>query len=205
MARTAASPVNDPMKILSRRILVTITRNDKMTITSKVVWAHEMPILEHIFGEGNVKPVDLGLMDDGFSDKPKPELLPFNKKQDKLKPPSENASVGFVFFGDPRSEYERLCEAYGRDEEVNSPVCTMVYGRFQEHRFTQILGRPTIEDMPDAQIRDLIIQYGYLPVVSHDSSPEERREAAAVAAKLREMPQAELIKIAAEVGIEVGV
>lgn len=184
-------------KTLSRRILVNVTR-DQTSITPRVIWAHEFPVLEAIFGEGTVKQLPPESLDEGYSAKASGEILPFNKKQDTVKRPSETAGIGFVFTGDARSEFDRLAGVYGRDAEVNQPVVETVYGRFQTGIFEAALGLAEYSDMPDAQLRDLVIGHGYLPLVGHDSSPEERKEAEALRTKLNSMPREELLALAEE-------
>jgi hypothetical protein len=116
----------DTDKILSRRVLVKI-RRDQTTSTPRVVWHHEYPILEAIHGEGNVEIEDATVADEGYSPKPAPDLAIFNKLQDKIHRPSETLSLGFVFFGDHRSEFDRLCNLYDRhpEETSRSPSTSM--------------------------------------------------------------------------------
>lgn len=185
-------------KNLSRRVLVNVKR-DQTTATPRIVWAHELPILEAIFGEGNVDLIDPSTMDEGYSSKQSAALLPFNKKQDTIRKPSEVAGIGFVFTGDAQGEYERLASVYGYHPEVKQPWVENVYGRFQTRDFERILGLADFSDMPDAQLRQLIEAHGHIPIVGMDASPEERKEAEAVRAQLFAMPRAELLNLAEEV------
>lgn len=184
-------------KTLSRRILVNVKR-DQTAATPRVIWAHEFPILEAIFGEGTVTQLPAESLDEGYSAKAGGEILPFNKKQDTAKRPSESVGIGFVFTGDARSEFERLAGVYGRDAEVNQAVVETVYGRFNTGVFESALGLAEYSDMPDAQLRELVIGHGYLPLVGHDSSPEERKEAEAMRTKLNTMGREELLALAEE-------
>lgn len=177
------STARDEPKLLSRRVLVVVKR-DQTTATPRVVWQHEIPILEAIFGEGNVTLPDPSTMDDGYSPKIARELLIYNKSQDPILPPSETASIGFVFIGSPAVEYERLVGAYGMHPEVRQSYCENVYGRFQENRFSGVLGRATLEDLPEAQLRQLVRDFG----------GEDRA---------KDMKAEDLSKLAAELGVEV--
>lgn len=173
-------PASD--KQLSRRILVLIDR-DMTAKTSRVIWQHEKPILEAIFGDGKVADVEPVALNEGYSGKPSPDMLHYNKKQDPILPPSETQGLGFVFIGDPRAEFDRLSAIYGRHPEVNETMCENVYGRFQQGRFEMVLGKPTIEDLPEAQIASLIQSYGGSVPAGADHSA--------------------LVKLAQDIGIEV--
>lgn len=180
--RKAAADTDTP-KILSRRTLVLINR-DQTASTPRVVWAHEMPILEAVFGEGNVRVQEPEQLDDGFSSKLSPELLIFNKKQDPVLPPSLTQGLGFVFIGDPRVEFDRLCNLYGRHPEVNEAMAENVFGRFQTGQFTKLVGAPTLDDLPDDQLHGLCVSYG--------ASAEQLKEAGG-----------DLVKLACELGVEI--
>lgn len=173
-------------KILSRRVLVNVMR-DQTAATPRIVWLHEVPILEAVFGEGNVRHVEAEAMDEGYSGKPSPDLMPFNKKQDAILPPSATAGLGFVFVGDPRSEYERLCEVYGQHPEVRESMCEHVYGRFQNGQFARVIGSPVLADLPDAQLVDLAKGYG--------ASPEQIAEA---------VKAEKVLELAESLGVQVG-
>lgn len=190
-------------KPLSRRILVEISHpTDMTTKVPKVIWHHELAILEEVHGGGNVKMLDPGTMNDGYKARISPDLLVYNKRQDQIQRPSDVASIGFVFFGDAETEYARLCSAYGRHVDVNSPVAEVVYGRFQDGRFERFLGLAEFSDMPDAQLRQLVTSHGYLPQLGMDPTPEERKAAGDAYAKLANMPRAELLKLTEELAAE---
>jgi len=165
-----------PEKQLSRRVYVNITRDMTQTI-SKVVWQHELPLLEIIHGvdrEGEdddevgegmsaasgLKLVDPAKLDEGYKDKVSVELLPYNKKQDRIPRPSEAHRIGWVFVGSPRLEYQRLAGVYDKHPEVNVSNAEYIYGRFREGRFTAALGKPEFSDLPEAQLASLALDYG---------------------------------------------
>jgi len=204
MARTAAKETAQTEKHLSRRILVLIKR-DQTAETPRVVWEHEVPILESIFGEGNVKPVDPASLDDGYSSKPTPELLVHNKKQDPIRPPSECAGLGWVFVGNPQTEHERLINVYGRHAEIPISNCEHVYGRFQTGAFTRIVGEPSLTDLPEDQLRDLVKQWGFdIPQVDLKSTPEDRKRAEDARAQFNAMTTDLLIDLANQLGVQIG-
>jgi len=190
-------------KVLSRRILVVISHGkDAMSKISKVIWHHEFPVLEEVHGKDNIKITDPSTMDEGYSARISPTLLPYNKNQDRIKPPSEVAGIGNVFYGSAETEFERLAVAYGMHPEVKVPVVEYVYGRFNEGKFERALGLSGFEDMPDAQLRGIVTDYGYLPQIGRDSTPEERRAAGEAYAKLNTMPRDELLKLTEELAGE---
>lgn len=200
MRKTAPA---ESQSIVSRRVLVTIFR-DQTTSTPRVVWAHEVPILEVIFGEGNIRSVDPSTMDEGYTTKISPELLVHNKRQDVIAPPSQSAGLDFVFTGDPQAEYERLVSCYGRHDEVAQSNCEYVYGRFSSGAFSRVIGHPTYADMPVMQLRQLVRDYGHqLPVATHDSTPEDRKTAEQALAAFMKLDKAALMKLAEEVGVEI--
>lgn len=185
-------------KILSRRVLVTVKR-DALEVVPRIVWEHEIPLLQEIHGEGNIVNVDAKTMDESYNPKPSPDMLVYNKKQDIIKPPSETAGIGYVFASDARAEHARLGDVYGKMPEENRLVVEHVYGRFQEGRFSAVVGSAELDDMPEAQLRDTIIAYGWLPQTAKDSTDAERREASEARRKLFEMPHAELVALAESV------
>jgi len=154
MARKPAE--ND---LLSRRIAVLIKR-DMTAATPRVIWAHEKPILEEIFGEGNVEEIPTDDFNEGYSSKVPVSFLIHNKKQDEIPPPSETLGLGFVFIGDPDAEYQRLADAYGRHADVDMSVVEKVYGRLQNGAFKKLLQAPALSNLPDAQLVSLIVSYG---------------------------------------------
>lgn len=200
MARTANT--DQSRKQLSRRVLVTIKR-DLTEITPRVIWQHEKPILEELFGEGNVVDVDVSTLDDGYNPKASPALLPFNKTQETVQRPSETQGVGFVFIGDPQVEYQRLSDVYGKHKEENVLLVEKIYGRFQAGNFARLMGKPTLHDLPEAQIRSLILGYGYAPDTHKDASQEEKQATLQARKALSEMKLDGLVKLAEEVGVEI--
>lgn len=200
----AQSADDQMVRPLSKRVLVTV-RRDAMTNSARVVWAHEVPILQVIFGEGEVQYVDPAVLDEGYSKKPSADLMPYNKQQDAILPPSQTSRIGWVFIGNAEAEYNRLGDAYGRHVEVPQPNVEYVYGRLSSGKFREIIGKPRLDDCPDDQLRDLILSYGYsLPLEVHDSDDSERKAARAAWKAFRELDHAALVKLAEQVGVEVG-
>jgi hypothetical protein len=200
MARSTASD-----KPLSRRVLVEIDR-DMTAKTSKVLWQHEIPIVEALLGEGKVKLLDPASLDEGYNPKVAASMLPYNKQQDPIQRPSETAGIGFVFIGDARTEHARLSEVYGRINDREGAVAAeKVYGRFQEGRFAQLLGSPTLEDLPAAQLRSLIESYGFAPPgANRDMGDAERDEAVKARRDFLAADHATLVKLATQAGVEIG-
>lgn len=205
MARTA-KPAHDDTQTgapVSRRVLVNIYR-DQTASTPRVVWQHEVPIIEAIFGEGNAKAVPIETLDEGFSGKPTPDMLAHNKVQDVFRRPSESLGIGFVFVGEARAEYERLAQAYGMNPEVKQPWVETVYGRFSTGMFAKIIGEPDLKDMPPEQLRQMLLAWGYtLPIVDFKASEAEKKAASAAAAEFRRLPADKLVALAEELGVEV--
>lgn len=203
---TATTPrTADPeTKILSRRIAVEI-RRDQTTSTPRVVWQHEVPILQVIHGEDEVREVSPEQLDESYSGKPTADLLPFNKVQDALPRPSIANRLGWVFTGSPDAEYQRLAAAYGRHVDVNQPNVESVYGRFASGAFARVIGKPALEDLPADQLRDLVLNWGHsLPVATSDSTSAEQAEAKKAWAEFRALPAAALVKLARELGVTLG-
>lgn len=198
MARTSSATARS--NVLSRRVLVIIDR-DLTAKTSSVIWQHEIPILEMIFGEGKVIALEPSVLNEGFSTKTSPDLLPYNKVQDPLRPPSDNSGIGWVFVGDARTEYDRLGSVYGFMPEEKRLFVEAVYGRFQDGRFESVVGSAAVEDLPEAQLRDLIKGYGFLPAVAPDSSEADKIDAREKHKRLYGAAQPELLKIAEEIGV----
>lgn len=204
MARQPAKETAVSDKPLSRRVLVNIKR-DQTATTPRVVWMHEIPILEQIFGDGTVVEVDPATLDEGYSTKQTPDMLVHNKKQDPIKRPSESLCLGWVFVGSPQAEYERLCNAYGRHTELPVPNCEHVYGRFQAGNFARLVGTPELADLPDDQLRDLIKSWGFeIPQTDTKSTPEQVEKAAEARAKFNAMTTDELVALAESIGVEIG-
>lgn len=200
--RKSAEPQTD--RVLSRRVLVTI-RRDQTTLTPRVVWAHEVPVLQVIHGEDEVKEIDPAGLDEGYSAKPSADMLAHNKRQDPILPPSQTNQLGWVFVGNPEGEFNRLEAAYGRHADVPISNAERVYGRFSAGLFATIVGRPTLDDLPDAQLRDLILSWGHvLPVATYDSDNDERKTAEKAWAEFNSLPHAALVKLAEETGVQLG-
>lgn len=192
-------------KPLSRRVLVEIDR-DMTAKTSKVLWQHEIPVMEAILGEGKVKLLDPASLDEGYNPKASAAMLPYNKQQDQIRRPSDTLGLGFVFIGDTKTEHARLSEVYGRINDREGAVAAeKVYGRFQDGRFERVIGTPALEDLPEAQLRSLIEAYGFAPADAHkDMTAEEKSQAAAARRAFLDADKATLIKLATEAGVELG-
>lgn len=190
-------------KTLSRRVLIEIDR-DMTAKTSKVVWDHEIAVLEAIFGEGRVRRLEAAALNEGYTDKVSPALLPWNKKQEPLPKPSDALGIGYVFIGDPRAEYDRLAGAYGKLAEENILAVEKVYGRFQDGRFAMI-GGAELEDLPDTQLRSLLEAYGLTPTGGDkDMSDAQKNEAAAMRATYLAATRADLLKACTDGGVTLG-
>lgn len=192
---------SDTPKMLSTRTLVVVSR-DQTAATPRTVWAHEIPILEAIFGEGMVRVQEPEALDEGYNPKPSPELLIYNKQQDKIRRPSETQGLGFVFVGDPRNEFERLCSLYGRHPDVNQPYAEYIFGRFDSGKFKSLVGSPDLADLPDDQLRALVTQYGFIPTVGERASDAEKQAQVDRQRELAEASNEALLKIAAELSVE---
>jgi len=202
MPRTAKTTAPAPDSLLSRRVLVNIVR-DQTTSTPRVVWAHEVPILEAIFT--TVRQVDADTLDEGYTDRPSAELQPFNKTNEVPRRPSDSLGLGFVFLGEPEAEYERLASAYGREPDSGRPWVEHIYGRFSAGTFERVLGRPAVEDLPEAQLREQIMLHGFsIPQPSYEANEAERKAAQAAWQKWLTMTRAELLSLSKEYGVEVG-
>jgi hypothetical protein len=88
------------------------------------------------------------------------------------------------------------------DENVR--VVEKVYGRFQGGSFAPLMGSPELDDLPEAQLRALVLDYGYAPEPHKDAAPDEKNEMWARRKALFTMGHAELVKTAQEVGVELG-
>lgn len=191
---------NSESRVLSRRVLM-LVMSDMTAQMPRIMWQHEIPILEAVFGEGKVKPVDTSTLDEGYTGKVLPTMMPFNKSQDAPVRPSETQGIGWVFVGDPRAEYDRLATVYGRMPDEPRPVVEHVYGRFQEGRFSAVVGAAEVEDLPESQLRDLINGYGFIPVVAADSTDAEKQKAREKQVQLMKAERAELLTIAESLGV----
>lgn len=202
MARDTA-PNRISEKPLSRRVLVEIDR-DMTAKTSKVVWQHEMPVIEAVFGEGRVRMLDPSVLDEGYNPKSSPALMPYNKKEDQTQRPSETQGIGFVFIGDPKAEHARLAMVYGKLAEENILAVEKVYGRFQGGTFERAVGRAELTDLPDAQLRSLIEAYGLAPSGAHkDMTDAEKTAASQARTAFVNASRETLLKIAADGGVEI--
>lgn len=199
MARSTAQP-NKP---LSRRILVTVKR-DMTEVTPRVIWQHEKALLEEIHNEGTINEVDPTTMDEGYDAKPRADMLPYNKTMDTVAKPSTTLGIGFVFIGNPEVEYARLAEVYGRHPKENVSFVEKIYGRLQTGTFKSLLGAPELSDLPDRQLRGLILDYGYVPDVHKEASAEEKNAAIVKRKALDAMEGADLVKVAEEIGVQLG-
>jgi len=203
--RKAAASEFDRETHVSRRILVTVKR-DQTTATPRVIWQHELPILEAVFGEGNVVETDRAALDEGYTARVQPSMLVHNKKQDAPTKPSEAAGIDFVFIGNPQAEFDRMGFVYGRHPEVNQSFVENVYGRMSVGAFKRALGKPTLSTMPPEQLRSLLMAYGYsLPLASWDSTDTEKRAVADAHATFYGLPHGALVKLAEECGVEIEV
>lgn len=162
MAQVTAAKKQDK-QLYSQRIMV-LVRRDMTAATPRVIWSHEKPILEAIFGEDTIEEVNPKTLDEGYNPKVSPEMLvhkPKNgAKQDAIIRPSESHGLGFLFIGDPAMEYQRLAEHYGRLPDENITAVERVYGRFQGGSFGSLLASPSLQDLPESQLRSLIHSYG---------------------------------------------
>jgi len=189
---------------VSRRVLVLIKR-DQTAATPRIVWRHEVPILEAIHGEGNVVETDRTALDEGYSAKISPDMLAFNKKEDPRRRPSQTAGIDFAFIGNAESEYERLAMVYGKHPEVNQTWVENIFGRFKGGLFARTLGTAKLADCPPEQLRSLILAWGHsLPIAVWDSTDEEKRVSAAALEKFQSLDHTALVALAEEVGVELG-
>lgn len=190
-------------KQLSRRILITVNR-DITSKASATVWQHEKPILEALFGEGNIQEIEGATLDEGYSAVVRPDMLVHNKTQDKIQPPSVSHGIGHVFIGNAAAEYQRLAAAYGRLKDEKRDTVEVVYGRQAEGKFAALLGKPNLDDLPESQLRGLIIDYGYAPIPHKDASADEKNAVFKQRKELAEADKAALIVIAKTLGVEIG-
>lgn len=184
---------------LSRRIAVLIKHGtDINTAIPKVVWMHEVALLEAIHGEGRVEEIPNAKLNEHFRAKATADLLVHNKAQDAFTPPSDALGVGFVFTGDLESEYHRLAAVYGKHKDIDISLVEHIYGRFQTGRFEELIRPGEISDMSDAQLRQLIRGHGYVPGIDKDSTPEQRAESQQKHREVNESPRERLIDLAEE-------
>lgn len=206
MAKSTAQPASNSAasdKQLSRRIHITVNR-DITSKASATIWQHEKPILEALFGESSIAEVPAETLDEGYSGTIRPDMLIYNKTQDKIPRPSESHGMGFVFIGNAEAEYDRLTRAYGRLKDETRDTVEVVYGRAADRKFEYLLGKPELEDLPDAQLRGLILDYGYAPIPHKDASADEKNEVHKLRKALAEADTAALVALANQVGVQIG-
>lgn len=190
-------------KNLSRRVLVNIKR-DMTEITPKVVWQHEIPILQELHGESEVTEVPIATLDEGYTAKVRPEMLPYNKTMDTPARPSTVMGLGFAFIGNAEIEWQRLADVYGRHPETPILMVEKIYGRAQEGRLAALLGEPKLGDLPEPQLRQLILGMGYAAEPHKEAPFDEKQAAWKLRAELNAMPHAELVALADHLGVDVG-
>jgi hypothetical protein len=188
-------------KVLSRRILVNIKRDMTATVP-KVIWAHEKPLLELLFNDVTEVPAES--LDEGYNATPRPDMLAYNKTMDVVTRPSLSIGLGHVFIGNPQSEYDRLESVYGKHPEENIMLVDKIYGRYQSGQFERLLGAPELSDLPDTQLRALVLDYGYAPEPHKDAAPAEKNEAWGKRKALQTMNHAVLVKLAESLGVQIG-
>lgn len=194
----------DADRPLSRRVLVNIHRDKDMQVVPRIVWAHEVPILEAI--HQTVREVDPSSLDEGYTDKPKREMFPWNSNAEVPPRPSAALRLGWVFVGDPEAEYDRLAQCYGMHPEVKQPWVENVYGRFSGGAFRSLLGRPRLDDLPEDQLRSMILDGTFysLPTITYDAPDDERRAAEQRIKAFRALKREDLLKLAEEAGVVIG-
>lgn len=201
MARSRSNPEG---AALSRRVLVLVDR-DMTAKTPRVIWQHEKPLLELLFGDGKVVDADPAILDESYAEKISPALLPFNKTQEQPIRPSQAAGLGFVFVGDPAAEFARLSEVYGRMPDENVLVAEKMYGRFSEGRFEALIGEPKFTDLPEAQLRSLLESYGLAPAAPLPTMTDADKTAANEARRaFLTASKADLIRMCEDGGITLG-
>lgn len=121
----------------TRRVLVTVKRGPTDD-TPYICFRHELPLLEEVFGEGNVVEVT-----DTDPDGRRLLRTALKAKGPVVHQESEDADGEVTTTpkhydpaDDPREEYNRLSQVYGMHREVNMSVVEKVYGQFREGRFT---------------------------------------------------------------------
>ncbi|MCC7144243.1 MAG: hypothetical protein IT349_19280 [Candidatus Eisenbacteria bacterium] len=119
------------------RVMVNVKRGPTDE-TPYICFRHEIPILEEVFGEGNVVEVT-----DTDPDGRKLMRAAMKAKGPVVFVDTENAEGDTDTLAkhydpseDPREEYNRLAQVYGMHRDVNMSVVEKVYGQFREGRFT---------------------------------------------------------------------
>jgi hypothetical protein len=190
-------------KQLSRRIHI-IVKRDITSAASTTIWQHEKPILEAIFGEDTIQEIEADTLNEGYTETVRPDLLIHNKTQDKIARPSDSQGMGFVFIGNAEAEYHRIAKIYAKLEDEKRPTVEVLYGRFQEGRFAKLLGQPELADLPNAQLRALILDYGYAPIPHKDASADEKNAVYKQRQELVTADHATLVALAEQVGVQIG-
>jgi hypothetical protein len=136
---------------MSKRVLVSVDRGmtDK---TSKVVWDHEVPILQAVHG-ADIKLLDLSEVEDlkgsalvlqGTTQVVDPKDPRFRDQPKERVPLVEilkrNLSIGEQFSGNIDEEYDRLIACYGTHPDYNMPFVEYVYGRPDRGDFKKAIG-----------------------------------------------------------------
>lgn len=184
---------------LSTRIAVLVKHGtDINTAIPKVIWAHEVPLLEEIHGRDRVEEIPTSKLNEHFRQKATADLLIHNKAQDGFIPPSDALGVGFVFTGDLENEYHRLVGVYGKHKDIDISLVEHIYGRFQSGQFESLIRPGQIEDMPNAQLRQLIRGHGYVPGIDKDSTQEQRADSVAKHNEVNNAPRERLVELAEE-------
>lgn len=145
---------------MSKRVLVTIDRGmtDK---TGKVVWEHEIPILNAVHGT-EVRLVSLDDVEDlqgtalvlaGTTQIVDPKDPRFKdqakEKVSLVEVLKRNLSIGKPFSGNVADEYERLVAMYGTHPEYNLPFVEYVYGRPEQGRFKEAVAAVAEDEEQD--------------------------------------------------------
>ena len=93
---------------------------------------------------------------------------------------------------------------YGANEK-GEPWVEAIYGRYASGAFSRLVGSPRLSDLPDQQLRQVIKAYGYsLPIVTYESSDAERAAAKKAHAEFEALSGAALVKLAEDIGVEIG-
>lgn len=108
--------------MLAKRCGILINKG-VMEQTCKIVWEHEIPVLEFKYGPGNITR----------------QKIPRYVYRGDNKPQVEMGIQRFPIVEiDHDEEYSRLMNTYGRHEQENKYVCEMAYGYMQERKMEQL-------------------------------------------------------------------
>jgi hypothetical protein len=174
-------------KTLSRRILVNIKR-DMTEITPRVIWAHEKPLLE---------PSTRRATDRWTSPRWTRATAPSRRptcwsttRPWRSRRGRRVAGARVRVHRQPEAEYQRLFDVYGRMPDENVLVVEKVYGRFQGGSFARLMGSPELDDLPEAQLRALVLDYGYAPEPHKDAcAGREERDVGEAQGAVRHGPR----------------